>query len=98
MDVMAKAFEEARKNPKLRKRLRIKAAFSLILLVGFLGVIFITIGTVIASKNGSFLGMAQLDYLKLRARYGIVMMLLIIIHLLLNRQVMKKELEILFGS
>ncbi|NJE03290.1 hypothetical protein [Thermococcus sp. MV11] len=97
MDPMAKAFEEAKRNPKLRKKLKIKAAFSLILFVGFLGVIFITIGTLISSKNGSFLGMTQLDFLKLRARYGIVMMFLIIIHLLMNRSIMKKELEMLFG-
>jgi len=97
MDVMARAFEEAKKNPALRKRLRIKAAFSLILLLGFLGVVFITVGTIISSKNGSFLGMTQLEYLKLRARYGIIMMLLITIHLLMNRGLMKKELEMLFG-
>ncbi|WP_297093229.1 hypothetical protein [Thermococcus sp.] len=97
MDVMAKAFEEAKKNPALRKRLRIKAAFSLVLLVGFLGVVFITVGTIISGKNGSFLGMTQLDYLKLRARYGIVMMILITIHLVMNRSIMKKELEMLFG-
>ncbi|NJE42255.1 hypothetical protein [Thermococcus sp. GR6] len=97
MDPMAKAFEEAKKNPKIRKRLKIKAAFSLLLFVMFLGVIFITIGTIIASKTGSFLGMTQLDFLKLRARYGIIMMFLIIIHLAMNRSIMKKELELLFG-
>ncbi|ASJ04453.1 hypothetical protein [Thermococcus barossii] len=97
MDPMAKAFEEAKKNPEMRKKLKVKAAFSMLLFVMFLGVVFITVGTAIASKNGSFLGMTQLDFLKLRARYGIVMMLLIIIHLLMNRSIMKKELEMLFG-
>ncbi|NJD99358.1 hypothetical protein E3E26_06115 [Thermococcus sp. LS1] len=97
MDPMAKAFEEAKKNPKMRKKLKIKAAFSLLLFVMFLGVVFITIGTIIASKTGSFLGMTQLDFLKLRAQYGIIMMFLIIIHLAMNRSIMKKELELLFG-
>ncbi|ASA77364.1 hypothetical protein [Thermococcus sp. 5-4] len=97
MDPMAKAFEEAKKNPKMRKRLKVKAAFSMLLFVMFLGVIFITVGTVIASKNGSFLGMTQLDFLKLRARYGIIMMFLIIFHLLMNRSIMRKELEMLLG-
>ena len=41
--------------------------------------------------------MNQLDFLKLRARYGLLMMALIIIHLLMNKSIMKKELELLFG-
>lgn len=97
MDLMAKAFEEAKNNPKIRKKLKIKAAFSLLLFAMFLGVIFITVGTIIASKAGSFLGMTQLDFLKLRSQYGIIMMFLIIIHLAMNRSIMKKELELLFG-
>ncbi len=97
MDPMAKMFEEAKKNPKMRKKLRIKATFSLVLFIAFLGVIFITVGTVISAKQGSFLGMNQLDFLKLRAKYGLLMMVLIIIHLLMNRSIMKKELELLFG-
>ncbi|AEO13903.1 hypothetical protein [Thermococcus sp. AM4] len=92
---MAKVFEEAKKNPKMKKKLKIKATFSLILLVAFLGVIFITIGTFISAKHGSFMGMTQMDFLKLRSKYGLIMMALIIIHLIMNRGIMKKELELL---
>lgn len=97
MDPMSKVFEEAKKNPKTRKKLRIKAAFSLVLFIAFLGVLFITVGTFISAKQGRFLGMNQLDFLRLRARYGLFMMVLIIIHLLMNRSMMKKELEFLFS-
>ncbi|NJE06475.1 hypothetical protein E3E36_10045 [Thermococcus sp. M36] len=97
MDPMAKVFEEAKKNPKMRKKLKTKAAFSMLLFIAFLGVIFITMGTFISAKQGSFLGMTQLDFLKLRARYGLLMMILIIIHLFMNRSIMKKELELLRG-
>ncbi|KUH33581.1 hypothetical protein APY94_05140 [Thermococcus celericrescens] len=97
MDPMAEVFEKAKKNPQMRKKLRIKAIFSMTLFIAFLGVIFITIGTFISAKQGTFLGMNQLDFLKLRARYGLVMMVLIIIHLIMNRSIMKKELELLTG-
>ncbi|WP_099210533.1 hypothetical protein [Thermococcus henrietii] len=97
MNPMEKAFEEAMKNPKLRKKLRVKAFLSLLLLVGFLGVVFITIGTIVASKNGTFLGMTHLDFLKLRARYGLFMMVLITIHIIMNRGIMRRELQLLFG-
>ncbi|GAB6135551.1 hypothetical protein [Thermococcus prieurii] len=97
MNPMEKAFEEAMKNPKLRKKLRVKAFLSLLLLVGFLGVVFITIGTMAASKNGTFLGMTHLDFLKLRARYGLFMMVLITVHIIMNRSIMRRELQLLFG-
>jgi len=94
MNPMEKAFEEAMRNPMLRKKLRVKAFLSLL---GFLGVVFITIGTMMASKNGTFLGMTHLDFLKLRARYGLFMMALITIHIIMNRRIMRKELGLLFG-
>lgn len=97
MDPMAKVFEEAKKNPKMRKKLRIKAAFSLVLFIAFLGVLFITVGTFISAKQGSFLDMNQLDFLRLRARYGLFMMLLILLHLAMNWNMLKKELGLLFG-
>lgn len=97
MDPMSKVFEEAKKNPKMKKKLRMKAAFSLVLFVAFLGVIFITVGTFVSARQGSFLGMTQLDFLRLRARYGLFMMVLILIHLAMNWNLMKKELELLFG-
>lgn len=97
VDPMAKIFEEAKKNPKLQKKLRIKAIFSLVLFIAFLGVIFITIGTFVSAKQGTFLGMTQMGFLKLRARYGLIMMGLIITHLIMNRGIMKKELELLMG-
>ncbi len=74
-----------------------KAVFSLVLFVAFLGVIFITVGTFLSAKQGSFLGMNQLDFLRLRARYGLLMMALILIHLAMNGNLMKKELGLLFG-
>lgn len=97
MDPMAKVFEEAKRNPKMRKKLRIKAAFSLVLFIAFLGVLFITVGTFISAKQGSFLDMNQLDFLRLRARYGLFMMLLILLHLAMNWNMLKKELGLLFG-
>ncbi len=97
MDPMSRIFEEAKKNPRMKKKLRVKAAFSLLLFVAFLGVIFITVGTFISARQGSFLGMTQLDFLRLRARYGLFMMVLILIHLAMNWNLMKKELELLFG-
>ncbi|WP_457752408.1 hypothetical protein [Thermococcus sp.] len=97
MNPMEIAFEEALKDPKLRKKLKIKAFLSLLLLAGFIGVVLITIGTVIASKHGAFLGMSHIDFLKLRAKYGLLMMGLITIHLIMNRNIMKRELQILFG-
>ncbi|WP_231845555.1 hypothetical protein [Pyrococcus abyssi] len=80
----------------MKKLSLIKAAFSLILLIAFCGVIFITIGTIISTRQGSFLGLTQLDFLKLRARYGFIMLVLILIHLFMNRSIMKKELQLLF--
>jgi len=97
MNPMVEAFEKAVKDPKLRKKLKIKAFLSLLLLAGFIGVILITIGTVIASKHGTFLGMTHIDFLKLRAKYGFLMMSLIILHLIMNRSIMKRELQLLFG-
>jgi len=97
MDPVSKVFEEAKKNPKMKKKLRMKAVFSLVLFVAFLGVIFITVGTFLSAKQGSFLGMNQLDFLRLRARYGLLMMVLILIHLAMNWNLMKKELGLLFG-
>ncbi|WP_297463623.1 hypothetical protein [Thermococcus sp.] len=54
-------------------------------------------GTFLSAKQGSFLGMNQLDFLRLRARYGLLMMALILIHLAMNGNLMKKELGLLFG-
>ncbi len=97
MDPMSKVFEEAKKNPKMKKRLRMKAAFSLVLVTAFLGVVFITIGTFVSMKTGSFLGMTHLDFLELRARYELFMMVLIITHLAMNWSMFRKELVILFS-
>lgn len=97
MDPMSRIFEEAKKNPRMKKKLRVKAVFSLVLFIAFLGVIFITAGTFVSARQGSFLGMTQLDFLRLRARYGLFMMVLILIHLAMNWNLMKKELELLFG-
>lgn len=97
MDPMSKVFEEAKKNPKMRKKLKIKAAFTLLLSVMFLGVIFITVGTILASKHGSFVGMTQLDFLKLRARYGLIMTALILIHLGMNWNILKREIKFLIS-
>jgi hypothetical protein len=97
MNPVEKAFEDAIKNPKLRKKLRAKAFLSLLLLIGFLGVVFITLGTIVASRNGTFLGMTRLDFLQLRARYGLFMMTLITAHIIMNRGIMRKELGLLFG-
>ena len=97
MDPMEKIFDEMAKNPKMKKKLKIKAAFSLLLLVLFFGVIFITVGTILATKNGSFLGLTKLQFMELRSKYGIMMMVLIIIHLLMNWKIFTKELKILFS-
>ena len=97
MNPMAEAFEKAVRDPRLRKKLKIKAFLSLLLLAGFIGVVFITVGTVMATRHGTFLGMTRLDFLKLRARYGLLMMVLITIHVILNRGIMKRELKLLFG-
>ncbi|WP_456394595.1 hypothetical protein [Thermococcus sp.] len=97
MDPMSKMFEEAKRNPKMRKKLKMKAAFTLLLSVMFLGVIFITVGTILASKHGSFIGMTQLDFLRLRSRYGLIMTALILIHLGMNWNILKKEIEFLMS-
>jgi len=75
----------------------VKAFLSLLLLVGFLGGVLITIGMMMASKNGTFLGMTHLDFLKLCARYGLFMMSLITAHIIMNRGIMRKELRLLLG-
>ncbi|WP_461865561.1 hypothetical protein [Thermococcus sp.] len=80
----------------MREKLKVKAAYSMFLFIMFLGVIFITIGTIMATKTGSFLGLSKLQFMELRSKYGIIMMFLILIHLTMNRSIMKKELEILF--
>jgi len=97
MDPRVKLFDEAMKNPEMRRKMQIKALFSVLLFVMFLGVIFITAGTLISNKHGTFLGMTHLDYLKLRAKYGMVMMVLIIIHLGMNWDLLKKEMKFLLG-
>ncbi|NJE10023.1 hypothetical protein [Thermococcus sp. MAR1] len=97
MDPISKAIEEAKNNPKLRKKLRIKAALTTVLMIAFLGVIFITVGTFISARQGTFLGMNQLDFLRLRARYGLLMMFLIILHIATNWRIYRKELELLSG-
>ena len=56
MDTIAKIFEEAKKNPKMRKKLKIKAAFSFVLFIAFLGVILITTRNFCIGKTGEFPG------------------------------------------
>jgi len=97
MDPRVKLFEEAMKNPKMKRKMKLKAMFSMLLFVMFLGVIFITLGTLISNRQGTFLGMTHLDYLRLRAKYGMVMMVLIIIHLGTNWSMLKKEVKFLLG-
>ena len=81
----------------MKKKLKMKAAFSLVLLVAFLGVIFITIGMFISAKQGTFMGMTHMDFLKLKARYGLLMMVLILTHLAMNWGMLKRELSLLFS-
>ncbi len=97
MDPMAKIFEEAKRNPEMKKKLKVKAVFSMLLLVAFLGVVFITIGTFLSGRHGTFLGMTRLDFLKLRAHYGLFMMMLIFIHLFMNKGIISKEVDLLRG-
>ncbi len=98
MDPMMEVFEKAKNNPKMRRKLKLKAAYSVVLFIAFLGVIFITIGTIITAKHGMFLGMTHLDFLKLRANYGLIMMTLIIIHLAMNWKIFAREFKFLGGK
>ncbi len=95
MDPMMKAFEEAKNNSKMRKKLRIKSVFTILLFVAFIGVIILTIGTIISAKQGAFLGITHIQFLKLKANYGILMLLLILIHLGMNWKIFKKEISFL---
>ncbi len=48
-----------------------------------------------AMKHGSFLGMNGIEILRMKSRYGIVMLALIAIHLGLNWDMFKNEIRVL---
>nr|WP_156471213.1 hypothetical protein [Thermococcus peptonophilus] len=82
-----------RMNPT--QKVKTKAVLSTILLAVYVGALILTAGQFIATKSGSFLGMRQLDVLKLKARYGLIMLALIAVHLTLNLDLLKNELKAL---
>ncbi|AHF80350.1 hypothetical protein [Thermococcus paralvinellae] len=97
MDPMEKMFDEAAKNPKMRKKIKVKAMLSLILFVVFLLALFTAIGMLWATKNGTFLGMTKAQIFAIRTKVALIMNILIIAHIIVNRKVFIKELKVLFG-
>ncbi|WP_324735791.1 hypothetical protein VFC49_00940 [Thermococcus sp. SY098] len=97
MDPMEKMLDDAAKNPKMRRKLKVKALLSLVLFIVFLLALFTAIGMLWATKNGAFLGMTKAQIFALRTKVALIMNVLIIAHIIVNRKVFVKELKILFG-
>ncbi|ADT83536.1 hypothetical protein [Thermococcus barophilus] len=97
MDPIEKMLDEAAKNPKMRRKLKVKALLSLVLFFVFLLALFTAIGMLWATKNGAFLGMTKAQIFALRTKVALIMNILIIAHIIVNRKVFVKELKILFG-
>jgi hypothetical protein len=93
MDPITKAFMEAKNNPKMKKKIQMKTTLTTVLIIAFIGVIFLTVGTIISAKTGHFLGMNHIQMLKLKATYGIFMLILILIHLAMNWKIYTAELK-----
>ncbi|WP_461866028.1 DUF4405 domain-containing protein [Thermococcus sp.] len=76
---------------------KVRAVLSTILLVVFLGVLFIMIGVLYTTKTSHpFLGMNKNQLFKIRNILGPLMNALIIVHLGLNWGMYKRELKVLF--
>ncbi|WP_148206245.1 hypothetical protein [Thermococcus gammatolerans] len=74
-----------------------RAILSTLLLVVFLGVLFIMMGVLYTSKTGhSFLGMNKNQLFRIRNVLGPLMNALIIVHFGLNWGMYKRELKVLF--
>ena len=78
-----------------RTKVKVKAVLSSILIAMYIGAIFLTVGEVMAMKHGSFLGMKGIEILRMKSRYGIVMLALIAVHLGLNWDMFKNEVKVL---
>ncbi|WP_297439053.1 hypothetical protein [Thermococcus sp.] len=78
-----------------KTKVKTKAVLSSILIAVYIGAVFLTIGEVMAVKQGSFLGMRGLELLKLKSKYGLIMLSLIAIHLGLNWDMFKNEVKVL---
>ncbi|AJC71702.1 MAG: DUF4405 domain-containing protein [Thermococcus sp.] len=74
-----------------------RAILSTVLLVVFLGVLFVTVGVFYTTKTGHpFLGMNKNQLFRIRNVLGPLMNALIIVHLGLNWGMYKSELKVLF--
>jgi len=76
---------------------KVRAILSTVLLVVFIGVLFVTVGVLYTTKTGhQFLGMTKPQLFRLRNVLGPLMNVLIIVHLGLNWGMYKRELKVLF--
>ena len=74
-----------------------RAILSTVLLVVFIGVLFVTVGVLYTTKTGHlFLGMDKKQLFNIRNVLGPLMNALIIVHLGLNWGMYKNELKVLF--
>ncbi|AEK73649.1 hypothetical protein GQS_08775 [Thermococcus sp. 4557] len=76
---------------------KVRAILSTVLLVVFLGVLFVTVGVLYTTRTGHpFLGMNKNQLFRIRNVLGPLMNVLIIVHLGLNWGMYKRELKVLF--
>ncbi|WP_456421354.1 hypothetical protein [Thermococcus sp.] len=80
---------------KAKTKVKMKAVLSSVLIAMYIGAILLTIGEILAVKHGSFLGMKGIEFLKIKSKYGIIMLSLIAIHLGLNLDMFKNEVKVL---
>ena len=77
--------------------IKIRAVLSSILLVVFIAVLIITVGVLYTIRTGhTFLGISKAELFNARNILGPIMNILIIIHLIINWGLYKRELKVLF--
>ncbi|AMM54896.1 hypothetical protein QDY65_00555 [Pyrococcus kukulkanii] len=86
---MKKAFEKAMSNLKIRRKLKVKAILSLILLISHRWDDH-------CDENRDSWGTTKLNFLQLGAKYGLFMMVLIFLHILMTRKILKLEAKFSF--
>ncbi|WP_457743022.1 hypothetical protein [Thermococcus sp.] len=78
-----------------RKIVKAKAVISSILITLYIGAVILTVLTLIASREKTFLGEPAVKLLHVHIIYGMIMLGVIAVHLYLNWGMYKNELKVL---
>jgi len=85
------------KKTNSKRLIKTKAIVSSILTILYIGAVVLTIGSMIASRKGSFLGVSAKELLRLHVHYGMIMLVAIAVHLYLNWGLLKNEVKVLIN-